>query len=115
MSLLLAMLRTPLDKSWRAYYAAVAHDAATSAQQAALAITFLPHQAWVSADAILRTLWRLCVTRKQLLEWQTASQTERLISPAVMKPRSQALAVARSWRPRLVGEVRIATTGSGSS
>jgi len=80
-SLLLAMLRTPLDKSWRAYYAAVAHDAATSAQQAALAITFLPHQAWVSADAILRTLWRLCVTRKQLLEWQTASQTERLISP----------------------------------
>ncbi|MGH7513798.1 MAG: GH36-type glycosyl hydrolase domain-containing protein [Gemmatimonadales bacterium] len=80
-SLLLAMLRTPLDKSWRAYYAAVAHDAATSVQQAALAITFLPHQAWVSADAILRTLWRLCVTRKQLLEWQTASQTERLISP----------------------------------
>jgi len=80
-SLLLAMLRTPLDKSWRAYYAAVAHDAATSAQQAALAITFLPHQAWVSADAILRTLWRLCVSRKQLLEWQTASQTERVISP----------------------------------
>jgi cellobiose phosphorylase len=80
-SLLLAMLRTPLDKSWRAYYTAVAHDAATSVQQAALAITFLPHQAWVSADAILRTLWRLVVTRKQMLEWQTASQTERLISP----------------------------------
>src|SRR6478672_7809178 len=75
------MLRTPFDKSWRAYYAAVVHDAATSIQQAALAITFLPHQAWVSADAILRTLWRLVVTRKQMLEWQTASQTERLISP----------------------------------
>ena len=60
-----AMLRPPLDKSWRAYYAAVAHDAVTSAQQAALAITFLPHQAWVSADAILRTLWRLWVTRRQ--------------------------------------------------
>ena len=79
-ALLLAMLRPPMDKSWRAYYAAVGHDAATSLQQLALAIAFLPHQAWVSADAILRTLWRLCVSRRQLLEWQTASQTERLVA-----------------------------------
>jgi cyclic beta-1,2-glucan synthetase len=76
---LLAIVRPPMDKSWRAYYAAVGHDAATSLQQVALAIAFLPHQAWVSADAILRTLWRLAVTRRQLLEWQTASQTERLV------------------------------------
>ena len=44
---------------WRAYYAAVGRDAATSMQQLALAIAFLPHQAWVSVDAIVRTLWRL--------------------------------------------------------
>ncbi|HEU5171828.1 MAG TPA: glucoamylase family protein [Gemmatimonadales bacterium] len=76
-SLLLAMLRPPRDKSWRAYYAAVRQDAVTSAQQVALAITFLPHQAWISADAILRTLWRVFVSRRALLEWQTASQAER--------------------------------------
>ncbi|HEX2188245.1 MAG TPA: glucoamylase family protein, partial [Longimicrobiaceae bacterium] len=75
-SLLLAALRPPLDKSWRAYYAAVGRDAATSAQQVGLAVTFLPHQAWVSADAILRTLWRLFVTRRSLLEWQTSSGAE---------------------------------------
>ena len=40
-----------------------ARDAATSAQQVALAIAFLPHQAWISADAIVRTLWRLLVSR----------------------------------------------------
>jgi cellobiose phosphorylase len=80
LAFLLAMARPPMDKSWRAYYAAVGHDAATGLQQAALAIAFLPHQAWVSADAILRTLWRLWVTRRQLLEWQTASQTERLVA-----------------------------------
>ena len=55
-SLLLAVLRPPLDKSWRAYYAAVGRDAITSVQQVALAVVFLPHQAWVSADAIVRTL-----------------------------------------------------------
>jgi cyclic beta-1,2-glucan synthetase len=79
-ALLLAALRPPLDQSWRAYYAAVARDAATSARQAALAITFLPHQAWISADAIVRTLWRLLVSRRYLLEWQTASTTEQTVA-----------------------------------
>jgi cyclic beta-1,2-glucan synthetase len=81
-SLLLAIVRPPLDKSWRAYYAAVGRDAVTSAQQVGLAIAFLPHQALVSADAILRTLWRLFVTRRNLLEWQTASQSARAVSGA---------------------------------
>ena len=76
-SLLLAALRPPLDKSWRAYYATLGDDAVTSAQQLAVAIAFLPHQAWISADAIVRTLWRLFVSHRHLLEWQTASQAER--------------------------------------
>jgi cellobiose phosphorylase len=79
-SLLLALVRPPLDKSWRAYYAAVGRDAATSIQQIALAVVFLPHQAWVSVDAIVRTLWRMGVSRRHLLEWQAASQTERGMS-----------------------------------
>ncbi len=76
-SLTLAALRPPGDKSLRAYYTAIWRDAVTSAQQFALSVIFLPHQAWVSADAIARTLARLFFTKRQLLEWQTASQTER--------------------------------------
>jgi cyclic beta-1,2-glucan synthetase len=76
-SLFLAVLRPPLDKSWRAYYGAVARDVLSSAQQLALAVTFLPHQALVSADAVGRTLWRLVVTKRHLLEWRTSSQSER--------------------------------------
>ncbi|HUF12038.1 MAG TPA: glucoamylase family protein [Longimicrobiales bacterium] len=79
-SLLLALIRPPLDKSWRAYYSAVWRDALTSAQQVGLAITFLPHQAWISADAIVRTLRRLFVTHRLLLEWQTASVVEQSVS-----------------------------------
>ncbi|MEZ0336173.1 MAG: glucoamylase family protein, partial [Gemmatimonadales bacterium] len=75
-ALLLALFRPPLDKSWRAYYAAVGRDALTSVRQVTLAVVFLPHQAWVSADAIGRTLWRLFVSHRHLLEWRTASQTE---------------------------------------
>ena len=76
-SLLLAVLRPPLDKSWRAYYAAVGRDARTSVQQVGLALLFLPHQAFISADAIVRTLWRMTVSHRHLLEWRTASQIER--------------------------------------
>ena len=80
LALLVAALRPPLDRSWRAYYAAVGRDAVTNAQQFVLAVTFLPHQAWISADAIARTLWRLLVSKRHLLEWQTASTTERAIT-----------------------------------
>nr|WP_209442414.1 glucoamylase family protein [Neoroseomonas oryzicola] len=39
-----------------------------------LIVTFLAHQAWLMVDAIARTLVRLLVTRRHLLEWVTAAQ-----------------------------------------
>jgi len=114
-SLAMALVRPPLDKSWRAYYSAVAQDAITSAQQVAQAIVFLPHQAYVSADAIVRTLHRLFISHRLLLEWQTASHTERssvgigrdvwrTMWPAVALPIGLALltAVVAAWREGLL-------------
>ena len=77
LSLTISLLRPPRDQSWLAYYLAVGRDAITNAQQFALALVFLPHQAVVSADAIARTLYRLLISHSKLLEWQTASQVER--------------------------------------
>ncbi|MEO6778710.1 MAG: glucoamylase family protein, partial [Gemmatimonadaceae bacterium] len=76
-SALLAILQPPTDQSLRAYYGAVARDIVANAEQFGLAVTFLPHQAWVSADAIVRALVRLGVTHRNMLEWQTASHVER--------------------------------------
>jgi cyclic beta-1,2-glucan synthetase len=78
-TLLMELLHPPLDKSLRAYYHAVRGDARTSAMQVTLAITFLPHQAWLSLDAIIRTWWRLYVSRRFMLEWQTAVHAERSV------------------------------------
>jgi len=78
-SLFLAMLRPPSQQSWTAYYLALGQDAVANAQQFALAIAFLLHQAVVSVDAIVRTLTRLFFTKRNLLEWQTASQIERAL------------------------------------
>ncbi|HEY0997670.1 MAG TPA: hypothetical protein VGD77_16890, partial [Gemmatimonadaceae bacterium] len=76
-SALLAVLRPPLDRSWRAYYGAIGRDLQTSARQVAVTLAFLPHQAWISVDAIARSLWRTLVSRRNLLQWQTASEAER--------------------------------------
>jgi len=75
-AMLPAMVHPPRDRSWRAYYRAAGQDLATSVQQVGLALVFLAHQAWISADAIGRTLWRLGVSRRRMLEWQTASLVE---------------------------------------
>jgi cyclic beta-1,2-glucan synthetase len=80
LSMLLAIVRPPFDKSWTAYYEAVWHDAIVSAQQVFLTIVFLPHQAWLSLHAIALTLWRMGVTHRHMLEWQTASVAEHHVA-----------------------------------
>ncbi len=76
-ALVIAALRPPLDKSWRAYYEAVAQDAVVSIEQAFVAVLTLPHQALISLDAIGRTLYRLFVSHRRMLEWQSALLVER--------------------------------------
>lgn len=40
-------------------------------------LTFLPRQLWLNGDAILRTLYRLLISRRNLLEWTTAAEAEQ--------------------------------------
>ena len=62
--------------SKRSHLRDVGHDVSTAAAQVFLDITFLAHQTWVMVDAIVRTLVRLLITRKHMLEWQTAAQVK---------------------------------------
>src|SRR5262249_8396643 len=39
-------------------------------------LIFLPYQTLISLDAIMRTLVRRTITRKRLLQWETAAQAE---------------------------------------
>jgi cyclic beta-1,2-glucan synthetase len=62
--------------SRRSHLRAVIADLVLATLQIGLTITFLAYQAWLLADAILRTLVRLFFTRKNLLEWVTAAQAK---------------------------------------
>ncbi len=58
----------------RSHLAALGTDLRLALTQWALIVTFLGHQAWLMSDAIGRTLTRLFVTRRHLLEWVPAAQ-----------------------------------------
>src|SRR5206468_8900962 len=60
--------------SKRNYLRAVGHDIFVALAQTLLAITMLAHQTWLTTDAVIRTLGRLYVTKRNLLEWVTAAQ-----------------------------------------
>jgi cyclic beta-1,2-glucan synthetase len=54
----------------------------TAAQVAMNAIVLL-YQAYLSVDAIVRTLGRLCVSRRRLLEWETSASADRRLGGAM--------------------------------
>ncbi|MCY6371123.1 GH36-type glycosyl hydrolase domain-containing protein [Clostridium ganghwense] len=48
----------------------------TAIEQVFLIFCFLPYTAYLMVDAIVRTLYRLVISKKNLLEWQTAADVE---------------------------------------
>ena len=51
-------------------------DFVTTQVNVLIYLAFLPHQALITLDAIIRTVFRLTVTHRNLLEWETAAQSE---------------------------------------
>ena len=61
--------------SWRGHARNLAHDLILATTQIGFNIAFLARVAYLSLDAILRTAFRLLVSRKMLLEWGTFAQS----------------------------------------
>ena len=55
--------------TWRSHLRALALDLGLALAQTALLVATLAYQAWLMCDAILRTLWRMVVSHRHLLEW----------------------------------------------
>ncbi len=75
---LLEALRKPGDMRLAQHLAAAAHGAGQRLVQTGFTLVSLPHEAYYSVDAILRTLWRLGVTHRRLLEWNPSGDQEQL-------------------------------------
>lgn len=60
-------------------------------------ITFLAHQAWFSFDAIIRTIYRLFISKKNLLSWVTAADVEKRLKNTFYG------SVLKTWQSGLYG------------
>jgi cellobiose phosphorylase len=76
LSALVSVFRKPADLPWAMHLRGVAGACGRQLGQIFLTLAFLPYDAFISLDAIGRTLLRLLVTHKRLLEWQTSSDSE---------------------------------------
>ena len=66
--------------SRRSHVRGVLSDFFLAISHISLTITFLAYQVWLMSDAILRTLGRLLITRRNLLEWVTAAQAKYAVN-----------------------------------
>lgn len=60
--------------SLRSHFWAVASDFRLAFAQSFLIIVLLAHQAWLMGDAVVRSLFRLLISRRNLLQWTPAAQ-----------------------------------------
>jgi cellobiose phosphorylase len=74
---LLSGLRKPGDVRWRAHLAAAMRATGQRFAQTLFTLACLPYEAFYSLDATVRTLWRLRVSRRGLLDWTSSGDLER--------------------------------------
>ena len=69
----LNVLRKPADVPLAQHLAAAGRSTGQCLAQSAFTLVCLPYEAFFSLDAIVRTVWRLLITRRGLLEWNPSS------------------------------------------
>ncbi len=74
--ILLSALQTPERRFLSAFARNLGARFLSSHGNTVTNLIFIPHQAFVMADAILRTLIRRYITQRHLLEWETMAQSE---------------------------------------
>jgi len=78
--ILLSFPLTLKRDSWRRFAPNLGAEVIRKLRDILLHLAFLPHQACLMADAISRTLFRLFISRRRLLEWETMAQSEAVKS-----------------------------------
>ncbi len=70
-------IKKPDDVLWGQHFSAVINSTGRRLAEAAFTLACIPYEAFYSLTAVLRTLWRMLITRRRLLEWNTAADNKR--------------------------------------
>jgi cyclic beta-1,2-glucan synthetase len=76
-SILTDLFRKPSDLPWSMHLREMSASGGRQLGQIFLSFAMLPFEAFISLDAIAKTLWRVFASHRRLLEWQTSNDSER--------------------------------------
>jgi cellobiose phosphorylase len=81
----LDLLRRLVDRLTAHEPTHVATPAGRQALHVLMALACLPHEAAYSLDAIVRTLWRVLLSRRRLLQWQPSADVRQTADPGTLR------------------------------
>jgi cyclic beta-1,2-glucan synthetase len=84
LSLINGIIPRTSDIVARAHLHTVLTDIRGANAQVALRIVFIADMAWVMADAIVRSVYRLLVSRKLMLQWRTAASAQAVAQKTIL-------------------------------
>ncbi|MET0330479.1 MAG: glucoamylase family protein, partial [Dyella sp.] len=107
---LLELFQKPAEVAMSQHLAVALRSSGQHLMRAALALVWLPYEVLSSVDAIVRTLWRMLISHRHLLQWSTSREVERRGSRGVwghyramwFAPLLGILAAAALWPQPLV-------------
>ena len=77
LSFALQSIRIPRETLVEEHVTLTARELVAQAARVLLALSWLVHEAYYSVDAMLRSLWRMFISRRHLLQWTPSSEVER--------------------------------------
>ncbi|MFA5271195.1 MAG: glucoamylase family protein, partial [Candidatus Omnitrophota bacterium] len=93
---LVEALMKPKDMLFTAHLKLLSVSFKKNAVRLFLSFVFMLHEAFYCVDAILRTLWRMFLSRRRLLEWRTSSEIDAHLSDKL-------LSYVKRMLPEIVG------------
>ncbi|MFH0780806.1 MAG: glucoamylase family protein [Pseudomonadota bacterium] len=77
LSSILGVLQKPSEVTLGQHLQTTIHSSGKFCLQASFTLVCLPYEAFFSLDAMLRTLWRLLVSHRRLLEWSPSGDSQQ--------------------------------------
>ena len=71
------VFRKSVDQPWSLHFREVFQNSERQLGQVLLSLALLPYEAFICTDAIIRTMFRLVITHKHLMEWQNSADADR--------------------------------------
>lgn len=87
--------------SWRGHLQSILNNISSTTANIFLRTTFIAYSAYFITDAIIRTLYRMIISKQHLLEWKTSAATKSI-------PNSLSFYVLTMWPASLIGIIVIA-------